>query len=291
VSPATRLRATLTAGMLACAAAARPCLGQELDLLEGDDYLDPRFLLAAKEWRGTDRYVTGWFRIGGAGNYQQRTEFNTYRGYAGTAALEYYKRFFQATAKAQVVSDGWSLSDPAVGLFRARAAAAVYFLIDTAPESYPARVRASYLAEQRGNGEIERGFSIDEDFAIELVPGTRPGSSGLSFVVFPDRGERTLLYFARYPITSTSDLFELNWGFQYGHTWFEGDHPGVSHNALRFELQGLLSIPTGPGFTHLRAVYSPVVFFGPRTRHGLMFLGSFPLGKVLGIDRRKPITR
>jgi hypothetical protein len=233
---------------------------QELDPLEGDDYLDPRLLQALADRHIKSDFRTGWIRLGGAIAYQQRTESRTFNGYVTSVAGQYYRANYQLTVQGQLINDGWKSWEP--GLGRGRLAAAVYLRSKNSTRALDAipRLRASMLVERRASGIVDVGWSIDEDghILIDQLPGGI--ATGFNLVRFESRGETTFLYFARYPLPTPSGLFDLNVGAQYGHTWFQGEHTGVEHDAIRLQAYGVFNVPFKGDTKHIRVTYSPTIF-------------------------------
>jgi hypothetical protein len=245
---------------------------QQLDQLETDDYLDPRLFGVLAASRHKQFYTAWWVTAGRAASYHQRTESAAHPGFTATAVGKLYWRAIEASAKYDRVAAPGEFES----FYRIRFEIAGYLEDEADTTSLPFRWRYARLFESRVGGITDNGWSASMDFNGVLPQGSE-GAGGLIFTRFASRHETTFLYFYRYPQKIAGDWLEMHWGLQYGHTWFNGIHPGVERNAFKVELSTDFVVPGIPAKRDARVLmsYLPSFFPGRHVRHDLYVSGSF----------------
>lgn len=231
--------------------AAIPLCAQELDVLELDDFLNPRELLSKDAPRGSYQFLASRVYVGAAERENFRGEFYKSRVHFGRLATAYYAGRWQLSAKLTDY-DTRTHRDPPY--FRSRAQVARYLGSDAS--RHPVRLQFSWTFDQSRVYGSRNEYALDLSTSVNL-PGTRrPVMTGVVYSVDPDRHVRYAGASAQLPVLTWAHESSIRLGASVA---TDHDRATTAGAQSQYLFKQLVSLALGiPGTeSRLYAAYSP----------------------------------
>jgi len=243
---ATFLRRTATFLALFIAS---PVAAQELEVLELDDFVDPR-ILAPGETRRAYRFLAGRIYVGAADHHNFRGEFLQSRMHFGRLATVLYAGRWQLTSKLTDYDTRTRREPP---YFRSRTQVARYF---GGRKSPLIRTQLSWSFSQSRTDGAQNEFAIDGSTSITMPVLPGPMMAGAVYSIDHVRDRQYAGASVRAPILRWEHESSISLGASIAHARDEADEmPDETPNLFKAEVALSITIPGTE--TRVYAAYSP----------------------------------
>lgn len=191
-----RARGPALAALLgALASAPLPAAGQELDVLELDDYIDPRDLAEVVEETGEPRFLASRLFVGVDNNYQFRDTFSGATAGLVHAVTALYVSHWQVNLK---LTGFGADSRGDIPYFRARTQLARYLVSDGRNEAV--RTQLSWTMDDRRGRKVQHEIAADVDFSFDIPRLHHGFTGGVIYAHNLSAGDHYLSFASRLPV-------------------------------------------------------------------------------------------
>ncbi|MFN8571381.1 MAG: hypothetical protein U0132_04940 [Gemmatimonadaceae bacterium] len=224
---------------------------QELDMLELDDFVNPRELQLKDAPGGSYRFLASRVYVGAAERENFRGDFYKSRVHFGRLATAYYAGRWQLTAKLTDY-DTRTHRDPPY--FRSRAQVARY--LGGSDSRQPVRLQFSWTFNQSRVYGSQNEYAVDLSTSVD-VPGTHvPVVGGVVYSVDPERNIHYAGLAAQLPVLTWKHESSIRLGGSVAQDQDEASHVVTRAPNL---YKGMVALALGiPGTdSRIYAAYSP----------------------------------